>query len=202
MVVRAVSAIALAVICCVGTACHQAAQSPGTGAAPAAAADTVRDALVTGTVVDSATGRPLPGAIVIVMAQGKDAFRDRGRVAGGLTDSAGHYTLRVPHGRYDVWYTRIGWVRLRLPGVRARSAKRESVLVRLPQSHVQLDPTVTPGGDTTGSGIAPRDTPDTSRLVTMAGTVLDSLINRPVPGVMVIVTHAGQRPGEARRDRQ
>jgi Carboxypeptidase regulatory-like domain len=194
MVVRAVFAVAVALICWVATSCHPATQSPGSGPAPAAA-DTVRDAVITGTVVDSATGRPLPGALVIVMAQGKDPYREREHVAGVLTDSAGQYTLRVLHGRYDVWYSRLGWQRLRLPGIRARRAKQDSVVVRLPQSHVQLDPTVASGG-ATKCPEGPGDTADTSHFVTLAGTVVDSSDNRPVPGVLVIVTHLGQRPGE------
>jgi hypothetical protein len=54
-----------------------------------------------GTVVDSTNNRPIPGAVVIVMVQGKDAFKEWEHVAGSLTDSAGRYALRVPHGRYD-----------------------------------------------------------------------------------------------------
>jgi hypothetical protein len=193
---RVVAAVVLACICWVGTACHHAVQKPGSGPAPAAVTDTVRDAVIAGTVVDSATGRPLPGTAVIVMLRVKDPYREREHVAGGLTDSAGHYTFLVPHGRYDVWYSRIGWIRLWLPGIRARRATQESAVVRLPQSHVPLDPTVAPGGETKVSGIAPGDTADTSRFVTLAGTVVDSSDNRPVPGVLVIVTHVGQRTGE------
>ena len=148
MVIRACSVVALAFACWAGADCHHTAATPNAGAASAGGADTVRDAVIAGTVVDSATSRPLPGALVIVMVQGKDPFKVREHVAGGLTDSAGRYTLRVPHGRYDLWCTRIGWVRLRLPGVLARRAKRDAVVVRLPESHVQLDPTVAPGGET------------------------------------------------------
>jgi hypothetical protein len=195
MVIRTASAVALACICCVGASCHRAAPSAAPAATPASA-DTVRDAIIAGTVVDSATGGPLPGALVIVMVQGRDPLREREHVAGSLTDSAGQYALRVPHGRYDVWYFRIGWIRLRLPGVRARPATRESVVVRLPQSHIPLDPVVAPGGETKVSGIAPGDTADTSRFVTLAGTVVDSSDNHPVPGVRVIVTHVGYTTGE------
>jgi hypothetical protein len=148
MFIRAVAVIALVLVCWVGGGCHHAVATPNSGATLIGGADTVRDAVMTGTVVDSANSRPLPGTVVIVMVQGKDPFKEREHVAGGLTDSAGRYALQVPHGRYDMWYSRIGFSRLRRLGVLARRAKPDSVVVGLPESHVQLDPVVAPGGET------------------------------------------------------
>jgi Carboxypeptidase regulatory-like domain len=145
MFIAVLRMLAVALICGAGAGCHQPAATVNSWAAPIGSADTVRDALLTGTVVDSTNNRPVPGAVVIVMVQGKNPFREREHVAEGLTDSAGRYTLRVPHGRYDVFYSRIGFTRLRRWGVLARRGKVGSTVVLLPESHLQLAPTVFPG---------------------------------------------------------
>ena len=136
MVVRAVSAVALACICWVGASCHQSAQPPGSGAAPAAAA-TVRDAVVTGTVADSLNNRPVPGVMVIVTHIGQRP--GEGHVATANTNETGQYALRVPFGRYDLYYMRIGFSVERRLGVLLSGTKPDSIVIILRENHQYLD---------------------------------------------------------------
>ena len=92
-------------------------------AAPAAA----QGSTVSGEVVDAATGRPVPGAVV----QLDVATR-------ALADSAGRFTLRrVAPGAYDAVVTRVGYERREERWTVARGEPLE-VVVRLAPEPVEL----------------------------------------------------------------
>jgi hypothetical protein len=133
-------------ICCLGTACHQSPATANSGVAPATTADTLRDGHLVGTVVDSETSDPLASTYVIVTVHGIEPGKQHAVVS--VTDSTGRYAFRLPYGQYDLHYSRLGYNNLRRLGVRLSKTKADSIVVRLRDQHLQLNPTVAPGGPT------------------------------------------------------
>jgi hypothetical protein len=86
--------------------------------ASASAAQTI---VVTGTVVDSATGRPLSGAIL--------QFIDSTRSFGVRTDDVGGFDVQLPPSRYQIFIRRIGYAPL--TSVKAFSAKTTTLELRM-----------------------------------------------------------------------
>src|SRR6185437_7852449 len=60
---------------------------------------------VTGTVTDASTGSPIAGAAITAGD------------ASALSDAAGHYTMSVPTGTYDVTYAAFGYASKTITGV-------------------------------------------------------------------------------------
>jgi hypothetical protein len=75
---------------------------------PAAA----QNGTVTGTVVESPSGRPLPAANVTLRAAG-----DTSAVAGANTDATGRFRIVAPPGTYTLQVSRLGYGSARRPGV-------------------------------------------------------------------------------------
>jgi hypothetical protein len=84
-----------------------------------------------GTVVDSASGRPIQGAIITLHQPGT---HDRG----AFSDDRGGFVLgRVPPGHYQLLVRRIGY----MPFLQARDARAgvvDTVVARLPLSNMTL----------------------------------------------------------------
>ncbi|MBW3569513.1 MAG: TonB-dependent receptor [Gemmatimonadetes bacterium] len=76
--------------------------------APAAA----QNGTVTGTVVESPSGRPLAAATVTLRAPG-----DTAAVAGATTDAAGRFRIQVAPGTYALQASRLGYTTARRAGV-------------------------------------------------------------------------------------
>lgn len=135
--------LAVAFVCWAGGGCHRSAAAASSGVAPVASADTLRDVVLAGTVLDSTNDHPIPGMVVIATVEGMKP--GQGHVAAGITDETGRYALRVPYGRYDLYYRRIGFSAVQRLGVLASRAKPESIIIRIPELHLNLDQSVAPG---------------------------------------------------------
>lgn len=101
-----------------------------------------RAQLVRGDIVDRATGRPLYGALVILLDE-----RDQ-RVAGAIADSAGRFALRAPAaGRYRLRADRIGYRSTLDEPVDLTAGATVERRLAAPAVPISLAPTVVRGAD-------------------------------------------------------
>jgi hypothetical protein len=133
-------------------------------------ADTVRSGTITGTVLDAATGAPLPGATValapvadgVLITREHDAFWSAG--AATRTDERGRYRFdRLPLGRYSVHVRRLGYRPAQVTVNLGRAAPFQ-VSVGLEVVPIALEPEeITVPAVPFGSAISARE-PPTARL--------------------------------------
>jgi outer membrane receptor protein involved in Fe transport len=102
-------------------------------AAPAAAA--AQQGTVTGTVVESPSGRPLPSVVVTLRAAG-----DTSAVAGASSDQAGRFRIAVRPGTYTLQAARLGYSTARRPGVTVSGGAAADVgTIQLAAATLQLE---------------------------------------------------------------
>jgi hypothetical protein len=115
----------LALLACLGLGLAREASAQATGA-------------IAGVITDSATGRPISGALITV---------DGGR-RGGISDTTGAYRIRALHaGTYAVSVRALGYAPLRRDSVQVRAGGTSAVSVAMRPRAVELAPLVVETAD-------------------------------------------------------
>src|SRR5690606_35796124 len=128
-----------------------------------------------GTVSDSGSGQPIPGAQVIV----------GGTSLGAVTDDQGRYTVaRVPAGSHVVQVRSIGFMQREVPGVTVTAGATTTLNVSLRSAPLQLQAVVTTGLVDPTSG---------TRVPFTVGRV--DIENAPVPATNAVETLQGKIAG-------
>lgn len=141
--------------------------------------------VITGTVTDAATGRPVRDARV-------DAVGADGRAAAStMSNAEGRYRLSVSSGRYDVVVDALGYERVRSEGVNVVAGATATADIALSTTAFALNPIVVSG--TRGSPEKATDSPQRVEVVSAAEvrerpavSPVDHL--RTIPGVDVITS--------------
>jgi hypothetical protein len=122
---RALKCAASALLACLALAHVRDAAAQATGA-------------IGGVITDSATGRPISGALITV---------DDGR-RGGVSDTTGAYRIRALHaGTYSVSVRAVGYAPLRRDSVQVRAGATSAVNVAMRPRAVELAPLVVETSD-------------------------------------------------------
>ncbi len=130
---------------------------------------------ISGTVSDSASGQPIPGAQVIV----------GGTTLGAVTDNDGRYTVaQVPAGTYTVQVRRIGFTQREVSDVTVTAGSTTTLNVSLRSAPLQLQAVVTTGLVDPTSG---------TRVPFTVGRV--DIENAPVPATNAVETLQGKIAG-------
>ncbi len=130
---------------------------------------------IAGTVTDSASGQPIPGAQVIV----------GGTNLGSATDAQGRYTVaRVPAGSHVVQVRRVGFSLREVSGVTVTAGATTTLDLRLRSTPLQLEAVVTTGVVDPTSG---------TRVPFTVGRV--DAANAPVPATNAVETLQGKVAG-------
>ncbi|HEX5580815.1 MAG TPA: SusC/RagA family TonB-linked outer membrane protein, partial [Gemmatimonadaceae bacterium] len=130
---------------------------------------------IAGTVTDSSSGQPIPGAQVIVA----------GTNLGSATDAQGRYTVsRVPAGTHTIQVRRVGFSLREVAGVNVAAGATTTLDMRLRSTPLQLEAVVTTGVVDPTSG---------TRVPFTVGRV--DAANAPVPATNAVETLQGKVAG-------